>query len=494
MHRRLACSILQELVTVWTSQASAMQRSGRAGRMSEGICWRLFSEEFFNDVMIPQSAPEMVRTPLDELILQICLLFEQRRDENISKAETSLPLGVRPVQFLSKTPSPPPERSLLEGCRHLLEVDALHVVGASSNSTGEASYLYRLTPLGYHLSRLPMDTKVGKVLIVGCILGCLDGALTVAAALSCTKSCFCSLNPSNPENTAIVQHRSSLIENGFGGRSWAGGTVKGDLIAVIAAFRCWKKQESEGKRWKMVKSHGLDMTTLKDMDQLRSQFMQLLQDVGFVPKRSTASEMNSCLDLVLEDCNQSSEDALLTSCCLIGGLYPNICTLMRPRKGGPRGGRLLTKEGHVCRAQRNSFQSKRIQQATEVGRDAYAVFHAKQKTIGTSNLSSSAPDIFLTEVNFVSRFALMLFGGELQIVKNAVIVDDWLKFKICSRDDDDDVKAIENAVLIFSLREALDKVIVEHIQEVNACREQKQVMMERHKAIVQVVRKLLSEE
>jgi hypothetical protein len=100
----------------------------------------------------------------------------------------------------------------------------------------------------------------------------------------------------------------------------------------------------------------------------------------------------------------------------------------------------------------------------------------------------------LTEVNFVSRFALMLFGGELQIVKNAVIVDDWLKFKICSRDDDDDVKAIENAVLIFSLRDALDKVIVEHIQEVNACREQKQVMMERHKAIVQVVRKLLSEE
>ncbi|KAL3912800.1 MAG: hypothetical protein SGILL_006742, partial [Bacillariaceae sp.] len=205
---------------------------------------------------------------------------------------------------------------------------------------------------------------------------------------------------------------------------------------------------------------------MKDMDQLRMRFLELLQDAGFVP-RSNTSEKNTCFDLTLEDCNQSSEDALLTSCCLIGGLYPNVCSLMRPRKGGPRGGRLLTKEGDTCRPQRNSFQRKRIQEAAEAGRDAYAVFHAKQKITGTVSTAPNVatPDIFLTEVNFISRFALLLFGGELQIVKNAIVVDGWLKFKVCSGDSDDDTKAIENAVLLLALRESLDKVVLEHILE-----------------------------
>ena len=389
-----ASTRIKELVTVWTSRASLKQRSGRAGRTSAGVCWRLCTEDFCEQNMLDQTTPEMLRTPLDELILQICLLYEQRRDEFYRKkkeavggsgkngggAGSSFATGAKPIKFLSMTPAPPPKNSLLQACRHLLEVDALTVVDTGSGSGGdndtdeeELTWSYRLTPLGYHLSRLPMDAKVGKVLIVGCILGCLDGALTVAAALSCTKSCFLA-GFGRQVNPAAIQARDSLIENGFGGKDWMGGTVKGDLIAVIAAYRAWKKQKSDGQKWKFCNAHALDNNTLKDMNQLFNQFTDLIIDAGFVtrPARTTdGGRHNTGSLLEMEDCNHASEDALLTSCCLVAGLYPNICSLTRPRKGGPKGGRLLSSDGDECRPQSNSFQRERVKQAAETGEKSF---------------------------------------------------------------------------------------------------------------------------
>jgi HrpA-like RNA helicase len=151
---------IKELVTVWTSKASATQRAGRAGRTSSGVCWRLYSEDFSNQEMLPQTAPEIVRTPLDELVLQVCLLYEQKRNEK--QTNKKLPEGVCPIRFLRRAPEPPSDDHLADACKHLLEVGAL-----TAAMRDKESVLYRLTPLGYHLVRLPMDPKVGKVLIVG---------------------------------------------------------------------------------------------------------------------------------------------------------------------------------------------------------------------------------------------------------------------------------------------------------------------------------------
>jgi hypothetical protein len=503
-----ALTRIKELVTVWISQASAKQRAGRAGRTSAGTCWRLYSIEFFEEKMTVETVPEMVRTTLDELILQICLLYEQRRDDYLAKNAIGTidsgsspmfasPMGVRPAQFLSESPSPPPLDSAMEGCRQLVQVEALRVV----EGVDQESFIYRLTPLGYHLSRLPMDAKIGKVLIVGCILGCLDGALTIAAALSCTKSCFSALVESDPNTPNIKQARKSLVENGFGGHMWPGGTVQGDLISVIAVFQAWKKEKSDSRCWDFCKSHGLDWVALREIDQLRIQFLKLLGDAGMFSSGSIYQ--SGSVDMsTLEDFNHASDDALLTSCCLIAGLYPNICTLIRPCKGGPKGGRLLTKEGDECRPQFSSFQGQRVRTAANVGRDVYAVFHAKLKITGTtinanggSNGNIHRPtDVFLTEVSFVSRFALLLFGRVPRIVKNAIIFDGWLKFEFTSSDDDNTAKALETAVLLLSLREAMDKVLSVLILEMNASKEKKRALMERHKSIIEVVRMVLAEE
>ena len=463
------------------------QRAGRAGRTSSGTCWRLYSEEFANTELLNSTMPEMARTPLDELVLQIGLLFEQRRDEynrnsvNESRAiQRPFAPGFKPIKFLSNTPTPPAERSLIQACTHLMEVEAIRVVDGT-----DGEQLYRLTPLGYHLSRLPMDAKVGKMLIIGCVLGCLDNALTIAAALSCTKSCFLSVGGGHNRNidTSSIEARDDLIEHGFGGSSWSGGTVKGDLIAVVAAYRAWSK-EKHHQREKFCRCHALNSMTLRDMDTLR--FLGLMIDAGLVPQNNDSSD--------IDDCNIANKDALLTSCCIVGGLYPNIATLIRPTspKGG---GKLLTNDSKdTCRPSSSSFQRTRVQRASKSGTDAYAVFHSKHRSLGTSTPGNKRPpETFLSEVNFVSKFALILFGGELELVKNAIIVDKWLKFKVSS-DDESGSGAKGNAVLILTLRELLDRVILEHVVETFLSPEDKTKMIDRHSRIIKVVRMILSDE
>jgi hypothetical protein len=334
----------------------------------------------------------------------------------------------------------------------------------------------------------------------------------VAAALSSNKSCFLSGFGSNQKNLSVAfSARESLIENGFGGKDWHGGTVKGDLIAVIAAYRAWKKHKSDSQKWKFCRNHAMDQTTLREMDRLRNQFRDLLVDAGFLarPGSSRGGQSPNGPATVDEACNRASEDALLTSCCLVAGMYPNICSLIRPRKGGPKGGRLYTNDGDESRPQPSSFQSKRLKQASETGKDAYAVYHSKHRSIGAVSSSGCAgggqrqrpPEVFLTEINFVSRFALLLFGGDLEIVKNAIIVDGWLKFKVSGDGDKTSSKkgdAVDNAVLILALRETLDSMILEHVLKSSAAsrdsEESPKKFSERHDDVIRVVRKLLSEE
>lgn len=474
-------SRINELVTVWTSHASMKQRAGRAGRTSQGVCWRLCHESFSNEYLLASTPPEMVRTPLDELLLQVCLLYEQRRGTQ----EVAFAQGIRPHKFLSLTPTPPPETNIIQACRHLLEVEALNIVEFGENCEDSSQCLYRLTSLGYHLSRLPMDVKVGKILIIGAMLGCLDNALTIAASLSCTKSCFLRSSRDRPLDAACIDAQNSLIENGFGGRDWPGGTAKGDLIAVIAVHRAWmvQKKDKTVNIWTFCRSHGLDANILLEIDLLRDQFSDLVFDAGLASGA--------------DDSDMNNDDALLTSCCLTAGLYPNICILIRPSKGkgGPRFGKLLTKENDACRPSSDSFQGNRVKNASESGKDAYAVYHCKHKTIGASSYQDQrSAETFLSNVNFISKFSLLLFGGHIHLTKNALIVDGWLKFKV----SDDERKSkggdVNNAVLILSLRNLVDRVILEHVKETCCSHEQKLTMIDRHKRIIGVLRKLLAEE
>lgn len=242
---------------------------------------------------------------------------------------------------------------------------------------------------------------------------------------------------------------------------------------MIAVYRAWVDNK---KDYKFCIENALDVTALHEIDRLRSQYRHLIIDA---------------LNIQADNCNDANDDALLTSCCIVGGLYPNVCALVRPN--GPKDkGKLITSDTDApCRPSSNSFQRNRVLQASKSGKDAYAMYHAKHRTIGAvSARERRPPETYLSDVNFVSKFALLLFGGTPEIAKNAIVIDKWLKFKVSA--DDESVK--QNAVLILSLREVLDEAIMDNVNETYSDQDDKKVMVERRKSILKVVRKILAEE
>ena len=133
------------------SQASADQRKGRCGRVAEGICVRLFTEEDFEER--PRfTDPEILRTNLASVILQMA----------------AAGLGdIEDFPFLD----PPDRRQVRDGVRLLQELAAFD---------GDE----RLTPLGRRLAQLPVDPRLGRMVLEADAHGCAGEVIVIAAALS----------------------------------------------------------------------------------------------------------------------------------------------------------------------------------------------------------------------------------------------------------------------------------------------------------------------
>jgi ATP-dependent helicase HrpA len=142
---------VQRLPIEPVSQASARQRAGRCGRVADGVCVRLFSEADY-DARPAFTEPEILRTNLASVILQM----------------TALGLGdVADFPFLD----PPDRRQIADGVRLLEELGALDSAR-------------RLTPLGRKLAQLPVDPRLGRMVLAADQEGCLREVTVIAAALS----------------------------------------------------------------------------------------------------------------------------------------------------------------------------------------------------------------------------------------------------------------------------------------------------------------------
>ena len=416
---------VRELVPVWTSRASAVQRSGRAGRTREGICWRLYSEEHFLTCMMDQTSPEILIAPLEETVLLACLL------EEFGLFKSTDTQTITAIEFLEGAPGGTPAKIHLERtCQHLCEIGALEM---------NSNFAPKLTQLGWHLSQLPMDASIGKLLLYSVVMGCLDPALTLAATLSCTKSIFL------PAKCSPIcrDKQNFIIENGFGGSGWRGGTVKADFIAAIAAFNAWF-EKPPNLREKFARSNFLDNKILREVCALRAQFKSSLQQGGFI-------FLNEDTDSYIF---ANNDNALYVSCCIAAGLFPNVASLVRDKK---KGAKLLTRDGEMCTPDSTSFQRDRLKNAKSEGRDVYATYMTKFSITSASETTLNRY-LFLTQVNFVSRYALILFGGNVVIKENALIIDNWLKFKVGREGSK------YGAFLIHSFRQVLDNLILRRVQ------------------------------
>lgn len=143
---------VEQLQVEPVAQAAARQRAGRCGRVSAGVCFRLYSEEDFAK-RAPYTDPEILRSSLAGVILRM----------------KSLHLGdVEQFPFL-EAPAP---RMIADGYALLAEL------GAIDETSRE------LTPVGQELAKLPLDPKIGRMLLAARDRGCLREMLIIASALS----------------------------------------------------------------------------------------------------------------------------------------------------------------------------------------------------------------------------------------------------------------------------------------------------------------------
>ena len=132
-------SMISALRTVWYSKANGFQRRGRAGRCRPGVWYRLFSSCQW-EAMEEYALPEMQRSPLEELCMEVA----------------SLNLGP-PEEFLREAISPPKE----EVVSHALAL--LDRLGAVTDPSGET-----LTTLGLQLAKIQVHPMLAKMLLLAC--------------------------------------------------------------------------------------------------------------------------------------------------------------------------------------------------------------------------------------------------------------------------------------------------------------------------------------
>eukprot|EP00934_Nitzschia_sp_Nitz4_P000011 Nitzschia sp. Nitz4//scaffold123_size70294//37247//40867//NITZ4_005929-RA/size70294-processed-gene-0.17-mRNA-1//-1//CDS//3329534488//11//frame0 len=143
---------MDSLVVTPISQASARQRAGRAGRTGPGKCYRLFTEHAFKSEMLATNIPEIQRTNLGNVVLQL-------------KA-----MGINDLlgfDFMD----PPPVATLVGA------LESLHALGALDEEG-------LMTRLGRKMAEFPLEPNLSKMLILSVDLGCSEEILTITAMLS----------------------------------------------------------------------------------------------------------------------------------------------------------------------------------------------------------------------------------------------------------------------------------------------------------------------
>lgn len=395
------------------SQASARQRKGRAGRVSDGILYRMYSEATHNEVFAPFTKPEMQCAPLQELILQVKLLD----------------LG-SPAHFLSKCMSPPPIASIENAVHTLVTIGALlgpppqqsravrGVKPGQRMPPAIAVHDGQLTPLGYHIASFSCDARVGKMLLLGALFGVSEQVLTMAAALSC-KSPF--LTPFGKQAEADKAKRK-FDSSGS------------DHIAVLRAYEEFKELDKLGVQRSWCSDNFLSLDTLQTMGSVRQQLKSQLQECGFLSAEDEIGAQGESTSPM-----SSAGNELLLPGILCAAMFPNLCTV-RNNSGKPCSVHSRDEEVffHPC-----SVHFKRSDLA---GGQWYAYL----EKVATSK-------VYIRDATRVTPLAILLFGGKVDDTrrKGVVTLDGWVQFT-CRPNVRSLVEALRSEVEQILLHKAQD--------------------------------------
>jgi ATP-dependent helicase HrpA len=233
---------VQRLPIEAISQASANQRKGRCGRVADGICIRLYSEEDFES-RPAFTDPEIQRTNLASVILQMA----------------AARLGdVRRFPFVD----PPDPRAITDGVKLLEELNAVE------ND--------RLTETGRQMARLPVDPRIARMIIESGKQGCAREILIIAAALSIQDP---RERPSDNQQAADTAHRRFA-------------QPESDFLAFVALWDYLgeRQRELSGSAFRrLCRAEFLNYLRVREWQDLHGQLASLTRDLG-INTRTSSSE------------------------------------------------------------------------------------------------------------------------------------------------------------------------------------------------------------
>lgn len=244
-------SKVQRLPIEAVSQASANQRRGRCGRVADGICIRLFSEEDF--LARPEfTEPEIQRTNLAAVILQMI----------------SLKLGdISEFPFVDA----PDPRFIKDGFNLLQELEAV-----SSSKKGEG---FMLTPLGRQMSRLPVEPRISRMLLQAQKQNALREVLVIASALSIQDP---RERPADKKQAADQKHKELAHE-------------ESDFLSFVNLWDAFEEQRqdltnSQLRKW--CQKNFVNYMRMREWRDVHKQLLILCREMNFVLNSEAASYEN----------------------------------------------------------------------------------------------------------------------------------------------------------------------------------------------------------